>query len=421
MSQTLELTHCAGDCGCSDAALAFVDPFTALRFHFGMLLGVADFEAEQAYHRGKMRLHNAWLHRDGTVWGLGVSADVPSGEIRVERGLAVDAAGRELYLPATACLNVGAWYEKHKDDPELIAATAPDGTFDAHVVARYRACLTREVPALSEPCEGSGTDTAFSRVSETVELLLLPGRAPARTAVYRRLRVLFGLAAPEAGDTELVAERDRIAGLPADQQAAARAAALGRFAVADSLELVPGDDEDGEPTLLFPAGDATTVLLAETLTVTLAAQPDGSRKLTAATVDNTVRRVLLPTATLQELAGGAVVAAGGPHLAFTVVDDANAQLASDRALLAGTVTADSLQVASIDPAAAGAAWTVHTVTSTVSADGLTVDLALAPDLPAPGLVRLVARGGGPTPILDTDGNPPAGNDGHDFVAQVRRS
>ena len=72
-------------------------------------------------------------------------------------------------------------------------------------------------------------------------------------------------------------------------------------------------------------------------------------------------------------------------------------------------------------AAAGAAWTEHTVAPTVATDGLTVDVALTPDLPAGALVRLVARGGGPTPILDTEGNPLAGNDGHDFVAQVRRS
>src|SRR5215211_7415462 len=89
-----------------------VDPFTGLRFHFGMLLGVDDFESEQAYHRGKMRLHNGWLHGEGVVWGLLVDAPLVEGggadlkgELRVRPGLALDAAGRELYLAATACVS----------------------------------------------------------------------------------------------------------------------------------------------------------------------------------------------------------------------------------------------------------------------------------------------------------------------------
>ena len=49
-----------------------LNPFYALRYHFGMLLGVDDFETEQVYHRGKMRLHSAWLHRQGVVWGFNV-------------------------------------------------------------------------------------------------------------------------------------------------------------------------------------------------------------------------------------------------------------------------------------------------------------------------------------------------------------
>src|SRR5437762_10569591 len=87
-----------------------LNPFTALSYHFGMLLGVDDFETEQGYHRGKHALHNAWLHRDGVVWGLGVESDPVSGEIRVGPGLALDAAGNELHLDLPACLDVGRWW-----------------------------------------------------------------------------------------------------------------------------------------------------------------------------------------------------------------------------------------------------------------------------------------------------------------------
>jgi hypothetical protein len=140
------------------AALLPVDPFNALRIHFGMLLGVDDFETEQAYHRGKMRLHNAWLHGHGVVWGLGVSSDLPSGEIRVEPGLALDAAGHELHLDALACVSAGAWFDAHRNDPGMTVTESDGGStvaFDAHVVMSFRACQTRQVPALSDPCDGS--------------------------------------------------------------------------------------------------------------------------------------------------------------------------------------------------------------------------------------------------------------------------
>lgn len=99
---------------CADAerTLLPTDPFEALHYHFGMLLGVDDFETEQAYHRGKMRLHNAWLHREGVVWGLAVQvgeADRKRSELRVTRGLALDPAGHELHLDEDWCINVPAW------------------------------------------------------------------------------------------------------------------------------------------------------------------------------------------------------------------------------------------------------------------------------------------------------------------------
>src|SRR5437763_14538743 len=79
-------------------------PFTALRYHFGMLLGVDDFETEQRYHRGKMRLHAAWLHGGGIVWGLDVDVVQERRELRVAPGLALDATGRELHLDARCCM-----------------------------------------------------------------------------------------------------------------------------------------------------------------------------------------------------------------------------------------------------------------------------------------------------------------------------
>src|SRR4051794_1224308 len=166
-------------------------PFLALYYQFGMLLGVDDFLIEQQYHSGKMRLHNAWLHRAGVVHGYDVQLDLQHGEIRVTAGLALDAAGNELHLEADACVNVAEWYAKHKSDADF-AEIAP-GVFDAHVEISFKACLTRQIPALIDPCDGATAGTAYSRIFETVEIRLLPGKAKPPPLPYHRLRVLLGL------------------------------------------------------------------------------------------------------------------------------------------------------------------------------------------------------------------------------------
>src|ERR1051325_8798065 len=102
----------------SDELLA-LSPFYSLSYHFGMLLGEEDFKTEQAYHRAKMRLHNAWLHREGVVWGFDVQLDTKVGEIRVTKGLALDAAGHELHLEGDACVNVGQWFAAHRKDADF--------------------------------------------------------------------------------------------------------------------------------------------------------------------------------------------------------------------------------------------------------------------------------------------------------------
>src|SRR5436305_8688165 len=133
-----------------------LSPFYSLSYHFGMLLGVDDFETEQAYHRAKMRLHNAWLHREGVVWGLGVRLDTERGEVRVLKGLALDAAGHELHLEGDACVNVGQWFAAHRDDADFDPDKTETGVrFTAYVCVRFKACLTRQVPAMLEPCDNA--------------------------------------------------------------------------------------------------------------------------------------------------------------------------------------------------------------------------------------------------------------------------
>jgi hypothetical protein len=451
---------CNGTSGGS--ALLPATPFYAPRYHFGMLLGVDDFESEQAYHRGKMRLHNGWLHGEGAVWGLGVDAPLADGgaalkgELRVFAGLALDAAGRELFLAGTACVSVPAWYQAHKDDPELkaIVATAEDGTltFDGHVVARFRACLSRQVPAISEPCVGSGGDTAYSRAQETAELLLLPGLSPARSYPYHRLRLLFSLAEPEladdasvlAADQEVIDARDAIVALAADEQPAAYLAAFRRFAALDEIDRAPVTTEDGR-VLHFPADDDTYVVLADVRAITLAPNTTGGFDLTDLQVDATVRPSHVATSTIQELlcgplfaalAGGGAPAAepvpdaGGPRIDPTSVklEGEAVSFTTNTPLSKASVARESLTVSAYDNRDG---WREVEIARdpVVDKSGRRVRIELSSSFGG-NLVRLIARGTGSAPIVGTNliplagavGGPPGGAYvGHDFVFMVKRS
>jgi hypothetical protein len=506
VAYTAELQNCTGTVRrSSGGALLAVNPFYAPRYHFGMLMGVDDFEAEQAYHRGKNRLHNVWLHGEGVVWGLMVDAPEIEGdegelvgEIRVRPGLALDAAGRELFLPQAACVGVAAWYSEHEDDPELqaVVEVGENGTvtFDAHVVARFRACLSRPVPAISEPCVGAGTDTAYSRAQETVELLLVPGPSPVRSERYHRLRVLFaiadarldddGIVLPE--DQEVLDARAEVLALPSEDRPSAYLDAFRRFAAFDEMDLEPAVNEQGHHSH-FPENDDTVVVLAELRGITLV--PDGepeqedeeeSYTLEAAEVDNTVRPVHVATSTIQELLCGPLFGLlGGPlpeeeeeetedaeeddggeeveppppdggkvDLPVAPVTEEGAAGEAGPRILPDSVELEGEAVsmrASAPLSRASVAREAFVISAYDSRDGWReVEIARDPILDRTrrririelssgfggNLIRIIARGTGPAPILGTDllplsgavGGPNGGpHDGHDFVFMMKRS
>ena len=306
------------DPSCSTGVPLPSNPFVALHPHYGMLLGVADFQADQAYHRGKMRLHNAWAHGWGVLWGLGVSVDTTKGEVAVAPGLALDGRGRELHNDGAMCVHVGRWFEAHRNDAGFVFTdTAGVIRFDAHVRICHHACLSAPVPALADSCSNDSAGIAYSRVFETVLIELVPGKAPERKLRNPLLRVLAGLAEARKDDGGVVLPGDQAAldaraaisaAAPADRVAAA-AAALHRISVLDSIAEAPAqptdpDDPDGH---LYPAAGPAALALADLGSVTLTPSDTGTT-LSVATVDNDVRSVLLATSTLQAL-GGALLAA----------------------------------------------------------------------------------------------------------------
>lgn len=461
MADTPDAISCLGSAEEGNELLP-LNPYYALSYHFGMLLGVDDFETEQAYHRGKMRLHNAWLHRQGVVWGLDVQLDTTRGEVRVLPGLALDAAGHELHLEADACVNVGEWFKAHREDPDLEIEDLEDGGkgFDAHVVIRFKACLTRQVPALSEPCNGGGGGgTAYSRVFETVELLLRPGLAPVAVYPYHRLRLLFALDPPVeeegaivAGDQEVLDARAAILALPSEDQPAAYLEAFRRFAAFDQIDLRPATSEDGNRMLLFPGDERTPVVLAN-LEDLVVAEQDDKWVLVGGNVDVTVRPSHVATSTIQELLCGPLFQllaapppedeegdaegeggdeveeveglngedAGGPRIYTDSVEATTMSIKChlSAALLAETVTPEAVSVSWLD----AEGWHVSQINEVnYWSEDLSITINLASAIA--GKLRLIVRGTGATPMLGADGVPLAGavggapgtaHDGHDFV------
>lgn len=457
---------CGSTNGTKQVGTLAASPFVSVRYHFGMLLGVDDFETDQAYHRGKTWLHSSWLHGSGTVWGLGVKLgdgtdpEIALGELLVEPGLALDGCGRELSLGEKACVSLAAWYAKHKDDEDLAAVVDIDSgeggpstvTFNAVVVARFSACKWREVPALVEPCAGSASDTQFSRYNETVELRIVPVDStwkPDWAARYHRLRVLLGVEAPNAEDGDLVSLLQEIAALPAAERGPARLTAFRALAAKDVMDLAPTvDPETGESAAPFAGLESEGVVLAHLTDITLEeiTKDDVTTwSYTSGTANNLVRRSLVSTQGIQELLAGdsaeaaAAVGSAGPQFNSEIVFETgtnNLLLSATKPLHPGTVVPDAFSITSLSPLNDNNAfWKEHTIVAVTYNSALSVvtltldDITLLP-LNTQSSIRIVARGTGPMPIAGTDGLPLAGAvgstvqnsfAGQDFVAVIKGS
>jgi hypothetical protein len=462
------MTDRAG-CGCEERdsgadGILPANPFTALQYHFGMLLGVDDLETAAAYPRGKMRMHNAWLHREGVVWGLDVGFNSRR-ELSVSPGLALDAAGHELHLDATACVDLGKWYDKHRSETDFSFIDRGHGriSFDVHVVARFRACLARPVPAIADPCAGSESDTAFSRVSETIELLIRPGKAPPKDRGYHRLRILFSLEDDSADYDEVKLRRDSILIKPYDEQPRAYLDAFREFAALDEIDLFPERDSAGETTSIFPE-DPSEVVLADIESILINPSTDEGRASTLADplpVPNVrVRPSHVATATIQELLCGPLFAmrsgpsrdetgghqppggespepdsdadamlmdAGGPRVeSISIASARRINVTATKGLDVKSVGPEQFSVTTYT---SDDGWSTLDIGSTkLDSTATKVAVNLKESMTPSQIVRFIARGTGPQPILGTDLIPLAGavggpsgsaNDGIDFVIMLR--
>lgn len=411
-------------------------PFQDLRVASGMLLGVEDFHVMLGNPRGKMRLHQGWLHGSGVVWGLRVTKDKTI--IKVDGGLAVDGHGRELRVDAQLCLDVQPWakdwLEQHhaEFDPGSCGCSTTEGTGDcgsithhasAYVRLRAEFFLDRMVPALADPCDTSREHNEASRVLETAGLDFAD--KVDEWEPYERLRALFGLkpdsdhAAP-GGDAALAAERIAAAG--PDERAKVLLDEARCLAAADVCELEPPQPD------LFPVdSSAVPVVLAR---LDLSVSDDGCVDV-ADTIDMCARRAILPTRTIQELLCGDVFGAGSAKVGRGPRLDGDLTWASGLKRFEFRLTKPAapgsaeraVEVSALSRQGLG--WAREQIRQIrLSDDGMTVyvDLEHAPSY---AIVRVIIRGTGRTPLYGKDpqlpfagraGEPPGlASDGRDAV------
>lgn len=76
-------------------------PFERNRYFYGKLLSVEDFKTEQKYFNDKRRTINRFLFGSGVVCGLNV-VEIDEETVSLERGIALDFAGREIVVDEPA-------------------------------------------------------------------------------------------------------------------------------------------------------------------------------------------------------------------------------------------------------------------------------------------------------------------------------
>ena len=185
----------------SDAPTSSVSDLTKrVRYSTGLVLGVDEFNQDQAYFMERDRLLTRALHGYGVVQGLRPNLEVRNADsgddvaqIRVEPGLAIDPSGQHVCIDRPQCAVVRDWLAKH--DPSRVfpsyesgqgtgsngdggsddGDTAPDiepKEVCISVVLRYGTCETDFVPIPGEPCRSAEESRAPSRLADDFSLAL---------------------------------------------------------------------------------------------------------------------------------------------------------------------------------------------------------------------------------------------------------
>jgi hypothetical protein len=357
------------------------DPFSRPRYIYGQLLGADDFTTEQRYHLLRARLRNALLHGSGVVCGLDITGATtttpPATQLRCTPGLAIDALGRDIFVPETICLdvtglsNASFWSDLHP--PPKAADASP--VRRAYAVLSYRACLSAQVPAIAPPCSDATNSLAYSRVLDSYQLCLEATAPPDPDPLSRDW---LAMTAPQ--------------GLRARLQALMTAA-------------------PPNITQLWAQPMDAKILLA-----TVDLEPVGAASNTTKidAIDTSVRALLPDVQTVAQMATGVrlVGSAGTAATGFTLVSATVAAGAGSDAgkmvvtatlsapVRAGTATGSSVRLFKL----AAGAWAAATLEAP-SVAGAVITIKVDEAWTAATTWQLVLSGGGAQPILDTSSPP----------------
>lgn len=428
------------DCGCDRCRSADlpVNPFLALRVAYGMLLGEEDLRVLMGQPRGKVMMHNAWLHGSGVVWGLGVRR---SGwhDLRVGPGLAVDGWGRELRHEASCDISLRPLLDQGPDSEGTDDQGCRTWTVEACLLAEFDCCLDAPVPTLSDPCDVTRKHDDYSRVQERTRIWLRPGCCPPRREPYPRVRMLFGLRDLDP-DTDAGRDarqaREAVASSAEPTQEMVRQ--LRAMACRDSGGLGPDCVEGEDGTSVFPVPEDETAVVLGCVTVTVR-ERDGCPEIVDVRVDPCVRTTLLPTDTITDLlagqapgliGSGAETADTGPRVigsGIRLEQDGRRLIIPVTAALDPATVARSVGVTSFSPGQTGAGWVVEDIDDADFREwdgdsAIVIDLAA--ERPVRDLLRIIVKGTGPRPAMGANSVPLAGlvggppgsrHDGHDAV------
>lgn len=245
------LHHNSGSTQDDGTCCAIPAEFVRLRYYFGQRLGVVDLFDEQHYHAGKQRFHNLRAHGAGVLCGLTAERfatpgrNTPTTVLRVKSGAALDPCGHEIIVNADQCIDVAAWFQKHRTQLGWGA-----GEHNLTVALCYRECPSDPGPAPRDPCGCDVGGCEFGRVREGFELMLLTDEEAAHC--YDETFPPRASLAEALGAADLNAALDRLVAAPCPESPPDACLCLATFAVTvggDQLQVTAiGEPNNAIPT-----------------------------------------------------------------------------------------------------------------------------------------------------------------------------
>lgn len=139
--------------------------FERNKYFYGKLLSVEDFETEQRYMNDKRRLINRFVNGCGVLCGMNVVV-VDDVTISVERGIALDYAGREVVIdtPVTKKLSMIEGFEEYSD--------AESEGNDLYLCIRYDESQKEAVHSITTSQTKDIDDVEYNKYEEGYSLYL---------------------------------------------------------------------------------------------------------------------------------------------------------------------------------------------------------------------------------------------------------